>query len=200
MSIGGYCSSGDADLLKRRWFLLVITQDEAPWLFDQEGQASTRIAAGELLGSMAGALLFVPADTNVICRATVKCVGATDNKGNSYIVKKLMTTKLPVAAILMALADIMRDRGVTLDLVWVPRKKNVAADSLTDLDFRLFSSELRIPITWSSLRLGYVLSLSSVSEDFRAQLADLKKRRAEASLTDGGPRRHRRERELEPWG
>ena len=72
MTIGGYCFSDDADLLKCRWFSLVITQDEAPWLFDQEGQARTRIAAGELLGSMAGALLFVPADTNVIHRDAVK--------------------------------------------------------------------------------------------------------------------------------
>ena len=64
-----------------------------------------------------------------------------------------MTTKLPVAAMLMALAEIMRDRGITLDLVWAPREENVAADSLTNLDFSLFSTELRIPITLSSLRL-----------------------------------------------
>jgi hypothetical protein len=149
---------------------------------------------------MAGALLFVPADTNVINRATVKCVGATDNKGNSFIVKKFMTTKLPVAAILMALAEIMRDRGISLDLIWVPREENAAADSLTNLDFSLFCPELRIPISLSSLRLDRVLSLLSVSEDFRAQLSDLKKRRAEASLADGGPRRRRKKRELEPWG
>ncbi len=114
--------------------------------------------------------------------------------------KKLMTTKLPVAAILVALAQVMRDREITLDLVWVPREENVAADSLTNLDFSLFSSELRIPIALSSLRLERVLSLLSGSEDFRAQLSDVKQRRAEASLTDGGPRRRRRKRELEPWG
>ncbi len=142
----------------------------------------------------------VPADTNVIRRATVQCAGATDNKGNSFIAKKFMTTKLPVAAILVSLAEIMRDRGISLDLVWVPREENAAADSLTNLDFSLFSSELRIPITLSSLRLERVLSLLSVSEDFRAQVSDLKKRRAEASLTDGGPCRRRRKRELEPWG
>ncbi len=72
--------------------------------------------------------------------------------------------------------------------------------AVADADFSLFSTELRIPILLSSLRLDRALSLLSVSEDFRAQLADLKKRRAEASLSDGGPRRHRRRRELEPWG
>ena len=62
----------------------------------------------------------------------VKLSGKTDNKGNSHILAKLMTTSFPLCAVLMQLTTDLSARGVELDLEWIPRDENDLADALSN--------------------------------------------------------------------
>ena len=59
--------------------------------------------------------------------------GSTDNQGNAYAVQKAMSTKYPLALLLMELSEEMRGQQVVLDLRWMPRETNQEADDLSNL-------------------------------------------------------------------
>ena len=67
-----------------------------------------------------------------------KITGITDNRGNSFIVHKLMSTKFPIPVLLMELTEQLREQGLDLNLEWQRRDLNKEADALTNEDFRGF--------------------------------------------------------------
>eukprot|EP00971_Amphidinium_carterae_P219269 4352583-Amphidinium_carterae.1 len=79
----------------------------------------------------------------------------TDNKGNSFVMHKLLTTKLPLALLLMQLARLLDRRRVRLDLIWTPRDKNALADALTNGDFTAFSEHLRQQVAFEDIDLSW---------------------------------------------
>ena len=83
--------------------------------------------------------------------------GDTDNAGNAYVTAKMMTTKWPLAAVLMEIAVQLRSRQIALDLNWIPRLQNEEADPITNLDFKSFRKENRIPTTVEELAGSFVL-------------------------------------------
>ena len=72
--------------------------------------------------------------------------GVTDNIGDSYVVARLMTTKFPLAAVLMELVEQLAARESWLRLAWVPRQQNVEADALTNGCYDGFNPDLRIEL------------------------------------------------------
>ena len=104
---------------------------EAPWLFRGSNSSAT-ISASELLATKLSVQLFAP--RGPLGQGVVKLTGGTDNQGNAYIVQKMLTTKMPVAAILMQLATDLHQAGLWLELNWLPREENTEADALTNGD------------------------------------------------------------------
>ena len=69
-----------------------------------------------------------------------------DNRGNAYVVSKLMSTKFPLCAILLELLEQLDARGSWFKLALAPRDQNQEADALTNGHYHDFSPGNRIAL------------------------------------------------------
>ena len=99
---------------------------------------------------------------------TLSC--STDNQGNSHLLDRLLTTKYPLGVVLMELAHQMRRRRVVLRANWVPRDQNQEADDLTNLEFRHFDRQRRIPVNLEDLDFGIMPELFEYGDAYIAEL------------------------------
>ena len=150
--IGGWALDS-SDTKQCRWFSEKLCHANAPWLFTA-GEGYRQIASLELLATLAAVLVFgVP----VNMRSKMHCSAGTDNKGNSHVVARLLTTKFPLAAFLMELAMQLQCVGADLELYWLPRLQNQEADALTNNDLTRFDERLRMRFDLSTFK-GLILS------------------------------------------
>lgn len=150
--IGGWAMDS-ADTKRCRWFSEKLDHTSAPWLFTA-GESYRQIASLELLATLAAIVVFgVPLQV----RGRVRCSAGTDNKGNSHVVARLLTTKFPLVAFLMELAMQLQMVGADLELYWLPRLQNQEADALTNNDLTRFDAQLRLRFDLTSFK-GLVLS------------------------------------------
>ena len=74
------------------WYAEEASEEVAPWLYEKgEDEAFRYIATLELLGTLACVRLFGNQQDHG--GALITRSGSTDTLGNSYVVRKLMTTK-----------------------------------------------------------------------------------------------------------
>ncbi len=149
--VGGWECINDTPTEKARWFSVRVTPDWAPWAFAKRNDPQRFIAALELLGSIVALTLFRK-EWPKNQRGTCKITGITDNRGNSFIVHKLMSTKFPIPVLLMELTEQLREQGLDLNLEWQRRDLNKEADALTNEDFRGFDPTKRIHVPPGSLQ------------------------------------------------
>ena len=105
----------------------------------------------EMLASLFGVLAFWPEGPGLDGTAVLGGTGITDNKGNSYIIARMMTTKFPLCAVLMELTEQLAARDSWLKLSWVPRQQNEEADALTNACFDGFDPGRRVVIDPSTI-------------------------------------------------
>ena len=150
-TIGGWECLGSADPSTARWFFLEVERTDFPWAFHKENNPQRTIATLELLGTLLAVMVF---DYKYDRLAKFSCTitGATDNQGMALLTQKLMSTKWPVAPVLMELSEQMKQRGLELNLRWIPREENDLADAITNSDFSRFDPEKRIPINVAELK------------------------------------------------
>eukprot|EP00971_Amphidinium_carterae_P049637 978592-Amphidinium_carterae.1 len=84
---------------------------------------------------------------------TIVVSAVTDNKGNSYLLDKLLTTRFPAFLVLMEVAEQLEEMDISLSLEWKPREQNQEADALTNSDFSLFDPSLRVEVDLQALPL-----------------------------------------------
>ena len=70
--------------------------------------------------------------------ARVPISAGTDNQGNDFLVRKMLTTKFPLCLVAMELASQLTVRHLDLHLAWCRRDTNGEADALTNEDFSAF--------------------------------------------------------------
>ena len=110
------------------------------------------IAALELLGTIIAVKLFAGKwARNAV--GTCGITGSTGNRGNSYAVTKMMSTKWPVTALIIELSEELRANCLELHLAWLPRDLNEEADARSNLETSGFDPSLEIKIDTS--RLGW---------------------------------------------
>jgi hypothetical protein len=149
--VGGWETRFSKDTKKCKWYYFELTAEEAPWVFSKENDPGRVIAALELLGTILCIILFdIRSDKHM--RGGCSVTGLTDNQSNSFAVIKGMSTKYPLAPLLIELSEQMRHRSLDLRLTWVSRNDNVEADAITNQDFTLFDSELRVPVKYSDIK------------------------------------------------
>ena len=142
-AMGGWCCADNPDPFKCRWYFLEFTKENAPWAFKHGSDQLFRfIASLELMATLVCVHLFGDPKKD----QTLTLSGSTDNMGNSFIVKKFMTTKFPVCCILMQLAETLQKKGQRLSLAWLPRDDNELADAISKQDFEAFDPALRIEV------------------------------------------------------
>ena len=86
------------------------------------------IATLEALGLLLAVLAFGPARELSGTKTVIQVPAFTDNRGNGYVINKLMTNRFPLCAIVMELAAQAEYRGVRMEAQWTPRDWNQEAD------------------------------------------------------------------------
>ena len=117
-----------------------------------------------------------------------------------------MTTKYPLAVVLMELAHQLALRKAVLRASWLPRLQNEEADALTNLDFRHFDLSKRIPVNLDDLKFGVLNELMPEGERFYQEVDELRaQERARRTAIGSGKLLRRKKRagdtlrEREPW-
>ena len=159
------------------------------------------IAALELLGSLLGLMLLVPASASEATSiGSVGLAASTDNQGNSRLLEKHMSTKLPLAFVLLELSSQLQARSMTLDLRWLARDLNQPADDLTNFKFDGFTPGLRVPAVWSDLKFMILHLLADDSISFTDTLEAFRAAGAGPLSSSGTPRaKGEKLRTRDPW-
>ena len=108
--------------------------------------------------------------------------GLTDNLGNSHAVVKGMSTKFPLAALLIELSEQLRVRALDLRLSWVRRDENVEADAITNQDFGRFSEERRIKVNYPEVKWQVLHEILEASKSIFDQVSAQRQRDKEERL------------------
>jgi hypothetical protein len=157
-----------------------------------------------MLATLISVMLFIPGRTGGGGSGVVSAGGTTDNKGNTFVVSKLMTTKFPLLAMVAELATIMEDRCLVMDLNWAPRDQNEEADALSNFDFGRFDVSRRIPVVLEELKFNVLHVLLRDGEAFYLELQKEKAREAERKVVANetiAPRRGKKVtlKARDPW-
>jgi len=125
------------------------------------------------------------------------CSAGTDNKGNSHIVARWLTTSFPLVAVLMELTAVLLEKSCMLELAWTPRLQNVLADSLTNGDFKQFNPELRMRFSFAEYQGRILKPLLQTGSALYGEIAEWKEKRLSKTATK--LKKAERLREKDPW-
>ena len=153
VAVGGWILPKSEVTKEARWYGLSLTKSNAPWAF-AAGEPFRTIASLELYATLLCITLF---DLGGVEDYALELAGETDNAGNSFVTARMMTTKWPLAAILMEIAIQLRKRQISMSLDWIPRLQNEEADAITNEDFKSFAAEHRITTSVEEAAEAFVL-------------------------------------------
>ena len=162
--LGGWDTSKTTNTKDAPWFRCNLDRSNAPWVY-RRGEPFRTIASLELLAVLVAIMVLVPRGGEQR-RALVVIRGTTDNRGNKFVVTKLLTSKWPGLAILAEIAEQLEMRDMLLDLDWVPRLQNPEADAITNDAVGGFSPEHEIEVDIQKLDFVMLHELLEQGEVF----------------------------------
>jgi hypothetical protein len=195
--------TGAIDRASSPWFFLELSPETVPWAYERDEKPFRVVASLEALAALVAVELLAPETAkDELARGTLLLPLLTDNRGNSFALTRLMTTKYPLCLVVMELAAAMEAKGLVLDAAWSPREWNVEADALTNQRFEGFdpARQRKLDLRTHSWRL-----LGELLEDGRGFYAAAQEQRAAARLSHAKAPRSRRLRkeaalkERDPW-
>ena len=207
VAIGGWRSEGGRSTREAKWFAVKLNRRNAPWAFAR-GETFRVIASLELLGMLVGTMVLLPVEEfrdrgPTVGLITIGC--GTDNRGNAFLLDRLLTTAYPLGILLCELAAQLRSRGAIMRAEWVPRLQNEEADALTNADYRHFNPELRVPVKLETLRFEVLDQLLETGEAYREEVEAARASERLRLASSAGAAGHGRKRagtslrETEPW-
>jgi hypothetical protein len=202
-----YAQDGSIDKGRSRWFEVTLTRENASWAFEKDGEPFRVIASLEALATIIGFIIFGPPPGGETPRRTTsELLGFTDNRGNTFSLVKLMTTRYPLCCLVMEFAAQQESRSTKVDLRWAPRERNEEADILTRRDFRGFAEGLRVPFDVATYPWLVLDDLLNSGKSFYDEMDQLKLNRREKEKEGGrearrgrGGKKPRTLRERDPW-
>jgi len=148
-TIGGWLprrdESGRLSLASSPWFFVQLSEQTAPWAYEKDKQPFRVVASLEALAVLVAVLTLTSPIAGSTRRGTVILPLMTDNRGNSFALSRLMSTKYPLCLLVMELAVALEERGLALSAEWAPREWNAEADAITNSRFEGFAEENRVP-------------------------------------------------------
>ena len=195
--IGGWECRDNVASKEARWFALEVEKADFPWVWGKDDPQRV-IAALEMLGSLLCVVLFdVRNTTDSLGSCSV--TGMTDNYGNAHIIQKGMSTKWPIAPLIIELSEQLRHRKLDLRLTWIRRDKNTLADELSNLDFSNFDPARRIQVRPKEIPWLILEEVMTASKDIFDQVV-LERDVPQARTTTTNFKRKRRPlRQTDPW-
>ncbi len=166
--IGGWSTAEGEDTKKAAWFSHRITPEEYPWVFEK-GRPFKVIAALELLAVLYGIVLLVPSGDYGDSLARIPISAGTDNQGNDYLVRKMLTTKFPLCLVAMELASQLTARHLDLRLAWRRRDTNEEADALTNEEFGAFDPARRLEARGASRHFLCLQEMEEATREWRRE-------------------------------
>jgi hypothetical protein len=166
--IGGWATGKGEDTKKAAWFSHRVTAEEYPWVFEK-GRPFKVIAALELLAVLYGIVLLVPSGDYGDSLARVPISAGTDNQGNDFLVRKMLTTKFPLCLVAMELASQLTVRHLDLHLAWRRRDTNEEADALTNEEFGAFNPALRLDASGACKHFLCLGEMEEATRDWRRE-------------------------------
>ena len=170
-TIGGWLPVRDArgGIGKRNspWFFVALNEEVAPWACERDRQPFWVVASLEALAALVAVITLTPSSAAAPSRGTVLLPLMTDNRGNSFALARLMTTKYPLCLLVMELAANLEARGLLLEAGWAPREWNVEADALTNGNCDGFDPARRVHFDMPSHRWLVFSDLLAVGRKFR---------------------------------
>ena len=145
-----------------------MTAEEYPWVFEK-GRPFKVIAALELLAVLYGIVLLVPGGDYRDALARVPISAGTDNQGNDFLVRKMLTTKFPLCLVAMELASQLTVRHLDLRLAWRRRDRNEEADALTNEDFSAFDPAHRVNASGASKHFMCLKEMEEATRGWRRE-------------------------------
>ena len=200
--IGGYAveSSQLLETKKAPWYCIQLDRENCSWAFAKQGQAYRCIAALELLATLVCLMVFC--SRNETATETEIAMSAfTDNLGNEGLVVKNLTSKFPLYIILLELTEQLKHKNVHLDLIWIPREKNEAADDLTNFKFDRFNLENRVEVDLLTLPWIILPKLLPEAVELMREIQEKKERRNTGNSTAVREKKRKSEalRVTDPW-
>ena len=197
--VGGWETFRGLQTNKARWFAVEVSKQWAPWVWCKQGDPGRVIASLELLATLMAIILF-KSHWQPDSSGMVYGTGITDNKGNSFAVQKMLSTKFPLTVLLIELSEQLRSCSIEMHLEWLRRDDNQEADDLTNQKFSKFSPENRIQVDPSKIDWLVLPELMSSGQDLYARIVDMKQRKDNSSLNKlGHGKRRSRGNHLTPW-
>jgi hypothetical protein len=203
-TIGGWLPRRDAqgrlDPARSPWFFVALDDTVAPWAYERDRQPFRVIASLEALAVLVAILTLTAPASGVNLRGSVMLPLLTDNRGNSFALTRLMSTKYPLCLLVMELAVALEQRSLALTAEWAPREWNAEADDLTNQRFTAFDPSLRVPFDMASHKWLVLGDLLKAGRDFyaEAQVARASVRQSVAGVRRGG-RGRAKLKERDPW-
>ena len=185
VAIGGWTVDAAESKWEARWFALRLNEHNAPWIFSRSGEPFRLIASLELLATLCAVVLLPPTRKDADLRGTVALTAGTDNKGNGHLLSKMLTTKWPLAAVLIELVHQCDSRGLDFTLQWRCRDSNVEADALSNFDFDGFDPDKRVEAESVLTSFTLLPKLLDLGDSFVAEL-QRRKEHAQVSRRMGG--------------
>jgi len=204
-TIGGWLptrnAAGRIDLSLSPWFFVKLDEESAPWAYEKDRQPFRVVASLEALAVLVATLTLTEPTAGGVRRGTVLLPLMTDNRGNSFALTRLMSTKYPLCLLVMELAVALEDRGMTLNAEWSSREWNSEADAITNSNFAGFSESRRTPFDMASYPWKV---LGGLLDDGRRCYSDAPAPRSAARLLPAAARKRARGRraslkETDPW-
>jgi len=128
-TIGGWLpcrdKEGHIDLAASPWFFVQLDEDVAPWAYEKDRQPFRVVASLEALAVLVAVLTLTAPAAGLNRKGTVMLPLMTDNRGNSFALTRLMSTKYPLCLLVMELAVALEERGLSLTAEWAPRDTGV---------------------------------------------------------------------------
>ena len=200
--VAGWRSDGLADTISASWFGPTLTKANAPWVF-AKGEPFRVVATLELLALTIGIIVLIPANKDTSASASIRVSGGTDSQGNDFLLKRYMTTKWPLGAVLIEAAEQCRQKRILFDAHWLPRLQNEEADALANGVFEGFDPARRVPVDMESISFLLLPRLLADGEAFlKAREAEAEKKAAETATVEISSAKRRKKvglRESDPW-
>ena len=144
------------------------------------GQSYRSISALELLATLIAVILFKPdgktSGVNV-------CSASTDNRGNSFVTARWLTTAFPLNAVLMELAAVLQKNSLSLELYWAPRLQNKLADALSNGVYSAFDLQLRFRFNFEGYKSLVLHELMNLGSEL---YGEIKETQGKAAVEKGG--------------
>ena len=176
-----------------RWFQVIITERDAPYLFAEGKGSQWASTSAELLASMAALVAFGWAEQCRLRKSVEICFTAgTDNRSNEFLSWKRTTTRWPLMLVNLQLSSLLARGRLCLRLRWRPRELNTVADDITNSIFTQVDMTKQVPLSYADIPTSLIHALW----DTKVEFDEL---RAQAKLNATPGVRKRKRQDKTPW-